>query len=152
MTTIPRASTTLLLFVMFSAEGLALAQAPATAPSDDQKAPAPPAQPYRRRSIVHHYPYPYPNMYHGDDHAGFRNPGGVGRYLEYYPAGNQFQANQERGEDPVKVANFGGGGIPDRNEQLAAQQLGVSKYNAIQGHIDSMSRPAFGYGFFGGFN
>ena len=34
-------------------------------------------QPHRRRSIVHHYPYPYPGAYHNDDTAGFRNPGGV---------------------------------------------------------------------------
>jgi hypothetical protein len=106
----------------------------------------------RRRSIVHHYPYPYPEYYHGDQTAGFRNPGGVGRYLEYYPVGDQFQANVDRGEDPVRVAGFGGGGIPDRNEQLQAQQIGIQRYNAIQGHIDNMARPYIGYGvgFFGG--
>ena len=35
-------------------------------------------QPQRRRSIVHHYPYPYPGAYNNDETAGFRNPGGVG--------------------------------------------------------------------------
>ena len=49
-------------------------------------------------------------------------------------------------------ATFGGGGIPDRNEQLAAQSLGVAKYSALQSHIDNMARPTFGVGFFGGFN
>src|SRR4051812_26274387 len=28
-------------------------------------------QPQRRRSIIHHYPYPYPGAYHNDDTAGF---------------------------------------------------------------------------------
>jgi hypothetical protein len=104
----------------------------------------------KRRSIVHHYAYPYPEYYHGDATGGFRNPNGAGRYIEYYPPGNQFQVNA--GTDPVKVATFGGGGVPDRNEQLAAQQIGINRYNAIQGHIDNMARPAFGVGFFGGWN
>jgi hypothetical protein len=112
-------------------------------------APAKTQQPLRRRSIVHHYPYPYPDYYHGDQSAGFRNPGGVGRYLEYYPAGNHFQ---EEG-DPVRVAKFDqGGGAPDRAEQLAAQQIGIQRYNSIQNHIDSYARPyiGFGAGYFGG--
>src|SRR4051812_22892552 len=109
--------------------------------------------PYRR-SIVHHNPYPYPNYYHGDETAGFRNPGGTGRYREYYPPGNQFQLNQER--DPVQVAKFDqGGGAPDRAEQLQAEALGIAKYNSIQQHIDNYSRPYMGYGLgvggFGGF-
>ena len=124
------------------------AQAPSTT-QNPQRQPAQPTTP-ARKSIVHHYPYPYPGYYHGDQTAGFRNPGGTGRYLEYYPAGNQFQVNTER--DPVKVATFGGGGIPDRNEQLAAQQIGIQRYNAIQGHIDRMAQPYMGYGvgYFGG--
>src|SRR4051812_7650963 len=44
--------------------------------------------PPRRRSTVHHSPLPYPEYYHGDQSAGFRNPGGVGRYIEYYPPGD----------------------------------------------------------------
>jgi hypothetical protein len=101
-----------------------------------------------RRSIVHHYPYPYPGYYHGDDTAGFRNPGGQGRYLEYYPPGNRFQENN----DPVRVAHFDqGGGAPDRAEQLAAQQIGIQRQNSIMNHIDNYARPAFGIGYFGGF-
>lgn len=137
--------------------GLAAPAASAQVPPAAQPAPANPAQPApaqqpawpkARQSVVHHYAYPYPGYYHGDSTGGFRNPGGQGRYLEYYPPGNQFQVNPQ--QDAVKVATFGGGGIPDRNEQLAAQQLGVAKYNAIQGHIDSMARPMWGVGFFGG--
>ncbi|HMB08110.1 MAG TPA: hypothetical protein VKP69_30815 [Isosphaeraceae bacterium] len=116
-------------------------------------ATAPAQTPSRRRSIVHHYPYPYPSFYDTDATAGFRNPGGTGRYLEYYPPGNQFQIDQAR--DPVKVATFGQGGIPDRADQLAAQQIGIQRYNAIQNHIDNYARPYWGYGFgvgyFGGF-
>ncbi|APW63345.1 hypothetical protein [Paludisphaera borealis] len=105
-----------------------------------------------RRSVVQHYPYPYPGYYHGDETAGFRNPSGAGRYAEYYPAGDRFQVEN----DPVRTARFDqGGGAPDRSEQLAAEQIGIQRGNSIQGHIDNYARPAFGYGFgvggFGGF-
>jgi hypothetical protein len=53
------------------------------------------------------------------------------------------------------VARFGGGGVPDRADQRAAQQVGIQRYNSIQGHIDSYARPygyGFGFGAFGGFN
>jgi hypothetical protein len=135
--------------------GQSPAPAPAAAPA--QAAPGRPqawtqAQHPRRQSIVHHYPYPYPEAYHGDEYGGFRNPGGTGRYLEYYPPGDRFQLSEARAQDPVRVATFGGGGIPDRNEQLAAQQVGIARYNAIQGHIDRMAQPMYGFGFFGGFN
>lgn len=133
-----------------------VASAQTPAPPEGQKEANTPAavaaehqQPYRRRSIVHHYPYPYPEYYHGDRTAGFRNPGGAGRYMEYYPPGNQLQ----QGSDPVKPARFDqGGGAPDRSEQLAAQQIGIQKQNAIMNHIDRYARPAFGIGYFGGFN
>ncbi len=135
------------------------AQAPPT-PASPYSAPAPrriapTAAPNFRRSVVHHNPYPYPNYYENDETAGFRNPGGVGRFREYYPAGNQFQLGRER--DPIVVAKFDqGGGAPDRAEQLQAEALGIAKYNSIQGSIDNYARPSFGYGFgvggFGGFN
>ncbi len=77
----------------------------AHAQSPSNSSPTPTA----RRSIVQHYPLPYPEYYHGDQSAGFRNPGNVGRYAEYYPPGNQFQVQR----DPVRVANFDrGGGRP----------------------------------------
>ena len=115
---------------------------------------APTQAPAFRRSVVHHNPYPYPNFYESDETAGFRNPGGVGHFREYYPVGNQFQAGRE--QDPVRVARFDqGGGAPDRAEQLQAEALGIAKYNSIQGHIDNYARPFYGYGFgvgaFGGF-
>ena len=125
---------------------LAQAQAPPTAPPAPGDAPAQARM--QRRSIVQHYPYPYPEYYHGDQSAGFRNPGGVGRFTELYPAGNQFQ---EQG-DPVRVANFDqGGGAPNRAEQLQALQIGVQRQNSIMNHIDSYARPSFGVGYFGGF-
>jgi hypothetical protein len=100
-----------------------------------------------RRSIVHHYPYPYPGYYYGDDRAGFRNPGGVGRYAEYYPPGNRFQVEG----DPTRVAGFSQGGYPSREEQMEAQRVGISRYNSIQQHIDNYARPYWGYGFGVGF-
>ena len=107
--------------------------------------------PQQRRSIVHHYPYPYPGYYHNDDSAGFRNPGGVGRYAEYYPPGDRFQVQG----DPVRVAQFGVGGYPSQADQRAAQQLGISRNNSLQQHIDNYAMPHYGYGFgmggFGGF-
>ena len=140
----------LVLLVIFAAE-LKAQTAPAAAAAGAQVNPYQPyqtPQPVKRQSIVHHYPYPYPEAYYGDSTGGFRNPGGTGRYLEYYPPNNQFQVSPQ--QDAVRVATFGGGGIPDRNEQLAAQRVGISRYNSIQGHIDSMARPAFGFGCFGG--
>jgi hypothetical protein len=131
----------------------AFAQAPPPAP-----APSPPAtarataapgqapQRYLRRSIVHHYPYPYPEYYHDDSTAGFRNPGGQGRYLEYYPPGNHFQEEN----DPVRPAQFDTG-FGNRQEQLQSLQIGVQRDNAIMQHIDNYARPAFGVGYFGGF-
>ena len=140
---------------------LAAAQAPSNPPApsgsapgakaDQPRAAGAPASP-RRRSIVHHYPYPYPGYYHGDQTAGYRNPSRVGRYAEYYPPGNQFQVEQ----DPVRVAKFDSGGGPNWDEQRAAQQVGIQRYNSIQQSIDNYARPYYGYGFgvgyFGGFN
>ena len=130
-------------------------QAPSTAQLAAQPtSPATtPARTYpRRRSIVHHYPYPYPGYYQDDQSAGFRNPGNIGRFAEYYPPGDQFQSEQ----DPVRVASFDrGGGAPDWDEQCAAQQVGIQRSNAIQQHIDNYARPYFGsgygVGFFGGY-
>ena len=70
-------------------------------------------QPQRRRSIIHHYPYPYPGAYYTDETAGFRNPGGVGRYAEYYPPGDRFQVEG----DPVRVARFGQEATPARRSK-----------------------------------
>jgi hypothetical protein len=107
--------------------------------------------PQRRRSIVHHYQYPYPGYYQNDETAGFRNPGGVGRHAEYYPPGDQFQVQG----DPVRVARFGEGGYPSRAEQMQAESLGIQRYNSIQQHIDNYAMPHWGFGFgvggYGGF-
>lgn len=135
---------------------------PAQARSDPRAAPS--SRPTYRRSVVHRYAYPpseapeqtesrSASAYEQTDtsSAGYRNPGGVGRYLEYYPPGNEFQAERS----PVRVARFGQGGVPDRDAQRAAQEVGIQRSNAIQGHIDSYARPygyGFGFGAFGGFN
>ncbi|GAC1475098.1 MAG: hypothetical protein NVSMB9_26830 [Isosphaeraceae bacterium] len=104
----------------------------------------------RRRSVVHHYPYPYPEHYQGDRSAGFRNSGVLSRYPEVARPGEQYPI----GNDPVRVARFAqGGGAPDRAEQLEAQRIGIQRENAIMNHIDNYSRPYLGYGvgYFGGF-
>jgi hypothetical protein len=73
----------------------------------------------------------------------------------WYPPGNQYQS--DNGRDPVRVANFFGSpnATPTFQESIAAQQMGVAKYNALQQHIDRMARPYLGYGLgvgsFGGF-
>src|SRR3954454_17279132 len=121
----------------------AAGQVPARAnPVPGPRRIAPTQAPSYRRSVVHHNPYPYPNYYQNDETAGFHNPGGVGRYREYYPLGDKFQIDGAR--DPVQVARFDqGGGAPDRAEQLQAESLGIAKYNSIQGHIDNYARPSF---------
>src|SRR5262249_54022213 len=137
------------LFVTLPVVPVVEAQAPPTPPAEGAAANAPAPRPLAptpapsfRRSVVHHNPYPYPNYYENDATAGFRNPGGVGRFREYYPAGNQFQLGRER--DPTVVAKFDqGGGAPDRAEQLQAEALGIAKYNSIQGHIGNYARPYF---------
>ena len=92
-------------------------------------APSPSSRPTYRRSVVHR------------------------RYLEYYPPGNEFQVER----DPVRVARFDQGGGPNWDEQRAAQQVGIQRYNSIQQSIDSYAHPygygyGFGFGAFGGFN
>ena len=108
--------------------------------------------PQQRRSIVHHYPYPYPGYYHNDDTAGFRNPGGVGRHAEYYPPGDQFQTQG----DPVRVARFGVGRLP---QPVGTARGPAGRHLSLQldpgAHRSDGRCPDFGYGFgvggFGGF-
>ncbi len=80
---------------------------------------------------------------------GWRNPGGVGRFKEYYPPGNQFQ----NPGSPVEQAHFDEGPVSTRRSmQLQSQQVGIAKYNAIQGHIDRYGMPRMGfYGYGAGF-
>lgn len=144
----------------------ALSQDAPSPPSPDPAASAAPEEAYpahirpqahypqQRRSVVQHYPYPYPEYYHGDSSGGFRNPGGRGRYAEYFPAGDDY--HDRTATDPVRRAKFDqGGGAPDRAEQIAAYNAGTQRYNAIQRSIDSYARPYWGVGFgaggFGGF-
>jgi len=127
--------------------------APRQAPATSTPSAAQAQSQARRRSIVHHYPYPYANYYYNDRTAGFRNPGGGGRYAEYYPPGDRFQ--NESGRDPVRVATFDRGGGPTLADQRAAQQIGIQRESVIYNHIDSYARPygfGFGVGYFGGFN
>lgn len=131
----------------------ALAQAPAASPGPrtSQAAAFRRDVPARTNGAMRRSPS-YSSGYYGDSRrAGYRNPGGVGRYEEYYPAGDRFQ--NDVGRNPVPVPTFNGGsGVPTLEEQIAAQSLGVAKYNAIQQSIDRYARPYYGFGFYGGFN
>ena len=74
---------------------------------------------------------------------------GVGRYGEYYTP-NTLAPQVDN--HPAQVAGFGNGGIPDRNEQIAAQQAGQARSRDIQDNINAYGRPygaigaGFGYG------
>lgn len=107
--------------------------------------------PQSRRSIVQHYPYPYPGYYQSDDAAGFRNPGNVGRYAEYYPPGNVSQLEREHVPAAPPVARFDTNPATNRDEQIRSTQVGIQRYNSIQNHIDNYARPYWGYGFGAGF-
>lgn len=79
---------------------------------------------------------------------GVRNPGGVGRFAEYYPPGNRFQ-----NDSPAHItARTGvGGGAPTLADQRAAQAVGTARYSALQTHIDTYGRPMMGFGLGFGF-
>ena len=132
----------------------AFAQAPP--PGQPQGYPsAPRVAPYphaltQRRSIVHTNPFPYRGYYDDDSTGGYRNPDGVGRVAEWYPPGNRFQI------DPLTISHTASfdttPGVPNRQEQLAAQQVGIARNNSLQSHIDNYARPFYGLGvgYYGG--
>ena len=113
--------------------------------------------PGAHRTILRHNPIPQRSSYRtstthtSEGSAGYSNPGGVGRYAEYYDP-NTLNANVDRHANPV--ARFDNGGGPSRSDQIAAQQVGNQRSQSIQDHIDAYGRPiGFGYGlgFGGGF-
>ncbi len=117
------------------------------------------------RSIVRHNPLPHRTSYQSNypykggnggsgnssstNHGGNYSTGGVGRIAEYYD--NRTLAPPVD-YHPVPVGGFGNGGIPDRNEQLQAQQIGAQRTANIQNNINAYGRPygamgaGFGYG------
>jgi hypothetical protein len=80
----------------------------------------------------------------------FANPGGVGRYSEYYTANTP---TSQVDLHPVRVAGFDQGGGPNRAEQIAAFRAGQVRAANIQNNINAYGRPygAFGAGFGFGF-
>lgn len=101
------------------------------------------------RTILRHNPVPkrtsYNSHYSTGGSAGYANPGGVGRFAEYYDQ-NTLAPPVDYHATPV--ARFDSGGGPDRAEQMQAQQLGIQRANSIQNHIDAYGRPiGLGYGF-----
>jgi hypothetical protein len=151
------------LIVAWGAAPVALAQRPAPSASPGQAdAPTTPAgvrlsDPYMPAYSSQHglhrtrtAPQPPPRRGEDDSDYGFRNPGGIGRYSEYYPPGNQFQS----GRDPVRVASFDNGPASHSfQSQMQAQMVGNARTRTLNQHIDNYSSPMrFGWGFgFGGF-
>ena len=80
----------------------------------------------------------------------FANPGGVGRYAEYYTANTPTSQVDLR---PRPLARFDRGGGPDRTEQIAAFRAGQLRARNIQDNINAYGRPygAYGAGFGFGF-
>jgi hypothetical protein len=76
----------------------------------------------------------------------FANPGGVGRYAEYYTANTP---TSQLNMHPMPLARFDQGGGPNRAEQIAAFRAGQLRTRNIQDNINAYGRPygAFGAGF-----
>jgi hypothetical protein len=97
------------------------------------------------RSVLRHYPYAS-----SDYTYGFRNPGGVGRFEEYYPPGNTFVNG---GRDPVSAMHAGfDQGLPvgSIEQQAMAYNAGTARYSALQQHMDNFARPMGYWGLWGG--
>lgn len=101
------------------------------------------------RSVLREPPPP-PARYTASTY-GVRNPGGIGRYAEYYPPGDVFQNG---GHDPTPVAGFDRGlPVGSIEQQAMATQVGTQRYSVMQQHMDNFARPlgfyGFGWGAFG---
>ena len=80
----------------------------------------------------------------------FANPGGVGRYAEYYTANTLAPQVDFHAKAPPR---FDRGAGPDRAAQVAAFQVGQQRTANIQNNINAYGRPygAYGAGFGFGF-
>ncbi len=130
----------------------------ASTPRESLSAPIPtdPAHPNyhagANRSIVRHNPLPYRSSFgsyrrgYSEGGSGYANPGGVGRYSEYYDPNTP---TSQVDLHPMPVARFDSGGGPDRAEQIAAYEAGTARSGNLQRHIDAYGAPygAFGAGF-----
>ena len=71
--------------------------------------------------------------------AGYRNPGGVGRYLEYYPPGNEFQVETRPGpRGPLRRGRRPGPGPTNAPRSRSAS----SATTPSSRHIDSYAHPS----------
>jgi hypothetical protein len=89
----------------------------------------------------------------------FENPGGVGRYAEYYTASTPTSQFDTHALPPTR---FDKGGGPDRAEQIASFRGGQQRTANIQNNINAYGRPygamgaglgfgfGLGYGLYGG--
>ncbi len=79
----------------------------------------------------------------------FANPGGVGKYSEYYTANTPMNGYYGPRNH---LATFGNGGALTRAEQINTFQAGQFRAQNIQNNINAYGRPVgfgFGYGFGG---
>ena len=76
----------------------------------------------------------------------FENPGGVGRYSEYYTASTP---TAQLDLHAMPQTRFDRGGGPDRAAQVAAFRAGQQRTSNIQNNINAYGRPygAYGAGF-----
>jgi hypothetical protein len=89
----------------------------------------------------------------------FENPGGVGRYSEYYTASTP---TSQLDLHAMPQTRFDRGGGPDRAEQIASFRAGQQRTANIQNNINAYGRPygamgaglgfgfGLGYGLYGG--
>ena len=88
-----------------------------------------------------------------DSQAGqgrFENPGGVGRYAEYYTPNTP---TSQLDLHAIPQSRFDRGGGPDRASQIASFRAGQQRTANIQNNINAYGRPygAYGAGFGFGF-
>ena len=104
-----------------------------------------------RRTILRQNPSPRSTSYRANppyqsgpsSTRGFSNPGGVGRYAEYYTANTP---NSQVDLHPQPTGRFDFGGGPDRSQQIAAAQAGQQRARNIQDNINAYGRPYGAYG------
>jgi hypothetical protein len=73
----------------------------------------------------------------------FANPGGVGRYAEYYTSRTPTSQLELHG---MPQTRFDRGGGPDRAEQIAAFRAGQQRTANIQNNLNAYGRPYIAYG------
>ncbi len=98
------------------------------------------------RTIVRHRDLPYRDS---DSGFGFRNPGGVGRFGEFMPPGDEFQ---NPGRARVAATFSGTNGVVSRDQQIQMAAVGNAQNQTMYNHMAAYARPMgfYGFGYNGG--